>query len=175
MSLGRLFREEMVKIELETRPEEIRLPEGVEPTPEALERVRWRFKEKVVEELARLFAASGEVRNEHKFFVDMLNREKKASTAIGDGLAVPHVRSLQPRKLVVCFARSTAGVEYDSPDGRPVQLFFGVAAPSYDDAVYLRLYKWLAGAFLREDWLRGALMAAETPGDAVRILKSLPG
>ena len=173
MSLGRLFREELVRLELESGPEP--LAEGVEPTPAALEKARWRFKERVCAELVALFAVSGEVRNEHKFLVDLINREKKASTAIGDGLAVPHVRSLQPRKLVVCFARSTAGVEYDSPDGRPVQLFFGVAAPSYDDAVYLRLYKWLAGAFLREDWLRGALMAAETPGDAVRILKSLPG
>jgi len=173
MSFGRFFREELVKLELQSRLEQ--LAEGVEPTAEALERLRWHSKERVMEELAALFSASGEVRNPHKFLLDLVNREKKASTAIGDGLAVPHVRSLQPRKLVVCFARSTAGVEYDSPDGRPVQLFFGVAAPSYDDAVYLRLYKWLAGAFLREDWLRGALMAAETPGDVVRILKSLPG
>jgi PTS system fructose-specific IIC component len=173
VSFGRFFREELIKLELESRPET--LAEGLEPTPEALERLRWRSKERVMEELAALFAAGGEIRNQHKFLLDLVNREKKASTAIGDGLAVPHVRSLQPRKLVVCFARSTPGVEYDAPDGQPAHLFFGVAAPSYDDAVYLRLYKWLVGAFLREDWLRGALMAAESPGDAVRVLKSLPG
>ena len=175
MSLGRLFREEMVKLEIESRPEALQVPEGVEPTPEALERARWHFKEKVAAELAGLFAASGEVRNGHKFLLDMLNREKKSSTAIGDGLAVPHVRSMQPRKLIVCFARSTPGVEFFARDGHPVHLFFGVAAPSYDDAAYLRIYKWLAGAFIREDWLRGALMGAENPGEVVRILKSLPG
>ena len=173
MSLGRLFKEELVKLELESRPQP--LPEGVEPTPEALARARWHFKERVVAELAAVFARSNEVRNEHKFYLDLLNREKKASTAIGEGLAVPHVRSLQPRSMVVVFARSTPGVEYASPDGRPVHLFFGVAAPSYDDAAYLRVYKWLATAFTREEWLRPALMAAASPGEVVRVLKSLPG
>lgn len=173
MSLGRLFREELVKLELESGPEP--LAEGVEPTPAALEKARSRFKERVVEELAGIFGRSGEIRNEHKFMVDLLNREKKASTAIGEGLAVPHVRSLQPRSMVVIFARSTPGVEYASPDGEPVHLFFGITAPSYDDADYLKIYKWLATSFTREDWLRPALMSAEDPGEVVRILKSLPG
>ena len=173
MSLGRLFQEEFVKLELVSHPEP--LPEGVEPTPEALQRARWHFKERVVAELCALFAASGEVRNEHKFYLDLLNREKKASTAIGEGLAVPHVRSLQPRRLVVVFARSTPGVEYASPDGAPVRLFFGIAAPSYADADYLKIYKWLATSFTREEWLRGALLAAREPGEVVRVLKSLPG
>jgi mannitol/fructose-specific phosphotransferase system IIA component (Ntr-type) len=115
VSLGRLFREELVKLELESRAEP--LAEGVEPTPAALERARWHFKERVCAELVALFSVSGEVRNEHKFYLDLLNREKKASTAIGEGLAVPHVRSLQPRTMVVVFARSTPGVEYASPDG----------------------------------------------------------
>jgi PTS system fructose-specific IIC component len=173
VQLGRLFREELVKLELESGPEP--LPEGVEPAPAALERARWHFKERVCAELVTLFAASGEIRNEHKFYLDLLNREKKASTAIGEGLAVPHVRSLQPRTTVVVFARSTPGVEYASPDRAPVHLFFGITAPSYADADYLKIYKWLATSFTREDWFRPALMSAESAGEIVRILKSLPG
>lgn len=173
MHLGRYLREELVKLEIEAAPQP--LPESVEPTPQALERHRWHFKERVVGELSSLFSASGEVRNEHKFYRDLLNREKQASTAIGDGLAVPHVRSMQPRKLVVCFARSTPGVEYQAPDKKPVHLFFGVAAPSYDDSVYLRVYKWLAHAFSREDWLHQAFMSAANPGEIIRIIKSLRG
>ncbi len=173
MDVGRYLREELVKLEIESRPEP--LPESVEPTPQALERHRWRFKEKVIAEISRLFAASGEIRNEHKFYLDMVNREKQATTAIGEGLAVPHVRSMQPRKLVLCFARSRDGVDYFSPDGGPVHIFFGVAAPSYDDSVYLRLYKWLAHAFTREDWLHDALMSAAEPGEVIRVIKSLRG
>jgi len=173
MDLGRYLREELVKLELESRPRP--LPESVEPSPQALERHRWHLKERVCQELAALFSASGEIRNEHKFYLDLVNREKKASTALGQGLAVPHVRSMQPRKLVLCFARSRQGVDYFSPDKQPVHLFFGVAAPSYDDKVYLRIYKWLAHAFNREEWLRDALMTAEQPGEIIRTIKSLRG
>jgi PTS system fructose-specific IIC component len=173
VDVGRYLREELVKLELQSRPRP--LDDSVEPTPRALERHRWHFKEAVCEELAALFARSGQIRNEHKFRLDLINRERKASTALGDGLAVPHVRSMQPRKLVLCFARSSAGVDFFSPDGAPVHLFFGVAAPSYDDKVYLRVYKWLAHAFSREDWLRDALMTAEEPGEIVRTIKSLRG
>jgi mannitol/fructose-specific phosphotransferase system IIA component (Ntr-type) len=173
VDVGRYLREELVKLELHSRPEP--LSGSVEVTPRILERHRWHFKEKVIGELAALFSQSGEIRNEHKFYVDMVNRERKASTAIGEGLAVPHVRSMQPRRLVLCFARSSRGIDYFSPDGEPVHIFFGVAAPSYDDGVYLRLYKWLAHAFTREDWLRDALMSAEQPGEVIRIIKSLRG
>jgi mannitol/fructose-specific phosphotransferase system IIA component (Ntr-type) len=173
VDIGRCLREELIRLDLAYRPEP--LPDSVEPTPHNIERHRWHGKEKVCAELAGLFAASGEIRNEHKFYLDLVNRERRASTAIGQGLAVPHVRSMQPRKLVLCFARSKEGVDYFSPDGAPVHLFFGVAAPSYDDAVYLRLYKWLAGAFTREEWLHGALMEAAEPGEIIRIIKSLRG
>jgi len=173
VDVGRYLREELVKLEIEAGP--VPLPDSVEPTPAVLERHRWHFKERICAELAALFAQSGEIRNEHKFYLDLVNREKQASTAIGEGLAVPHVRSMQPRKLVICFARSSNGIDYFSPDGEPVHLFFGVAAPSYDDKVYLRLYKWLAHAFSREDWLRDALMSAEEPGEVMRIIKSLRG
>jgi mannitol/fructose-specific phosphotransferase system IIA component (Ntr-type) len=173
VDVGRYLREELIKLEIESRPEP--LPESVEPTPQAKERHRWHFKEKVCAELAALFGQSGDIRNEHKFYLDLVNREKQASTAIGEGLAVPHVRSMQPRKLVLCFARSRGGVDYFSPDGEPVHIFFGVAAPSYDDKVYLRIYKWLAHAFSREDWLHDALMTAIEPGEIIRIIKSLRG
>ncbi len=173
MDVGRYLREELIKLELESRPQP--LPESVEPTPQALERHRWHFKEKICEELGALFSQSGDIRNEHKFYLDLVNREKKASTAIGEGLAVPHVRSMQPRKLVLCFARSSQGLDYYSPDNEPVHLFFGVAAPSYDDKVYLQIYKWLAHAFSREEWLRDALMTAEHPGEIIRTIKSLRG
>jgi PTS system fructose-specific IIC component len=173
VDVGRFLREELVKLELESSPQP--LPESVEASPKILERHRWHFKERICAELAALFSLSGEIRNEHKFYRDMVNREKQASTAVGEGLAVPHVRSMQPRKLVLCFARSSGGVDFFSPDGEPVHLFFGVTAPSYDDKIYLRIYKWLAHAFSREDWLRDALMTAEEPGEVIRIIKSLRG
>lgn len=137
------------------------------------EKERTRLKEAVVEELVDLFMLTGQIRNRSKFSADLLNRERKASTAVGDGIAVPHVRSLQPKGLAVVFARSREGVEYAAPDGKPVHIFFGITGPSYDDKVFLQFYKWVAQSFLQEEWLPAALLGAETEHEIIAILSGL--
>jgi len=132
-----------------------------------------RLKESVVDEITDLFMKTEVVRNRHKFFLDLLNRERKATTAVGQGVAVPHVRSMQPRSLAIVFARSREGVEYDAPDGEPVHIFFGIAAPPYDDKVFLQFYKWVAQSFLQEEWLSAALLEAEDEHEIIRILSGL--
>lgn len=137
------------------------------------ERERDRLKNEVINELATLFEKTGQIRNRTKFLNDLINREKRASTAVGEGIAVPHVRSMQPRKLALIFARSRDGVWYDSPDGEPVHIFFGITAPPYDDKVFLQFYKWIAQSFLQEDWLAPALLEAEDEHEIIGILSSL--
>jgi mannitol/fructose-specific phosphotransferase system IIA component (Ntr-type) len=132
-----------------------------------------RLKHGVVEELVQLFVKTGQVRNEHKFYLDLWNREKKASTAVGNGIAVPHVRSMQPRELAVVFARSREGVEYAAPDDKPVHIFFGITAPPYDDKVFLQFYKWIAQSFLEEEWLPQALLDAPDEHEILKILGGL--
>ncbi len=137
------------------------------------ERERDRLKWEVVEELADLFDKTGVVRNRSKFLADFVHREKQGSTALGGGIAVPHVRSMQPRDFAIIFARSREGVWYDAPDGEPVHVFFGITAPSYDDKTYLNFYKWVAQSFVQEDWLLDALLAAEDEHEIIRILSGL--
>ena len=137
---------------------------------------RERLKEEVLEELTDLFMNTGQIRNRNKFRHDLISRERKATTAIGGGLAVPHVRSMQPRQFCMIFARSRDGVEFDSPDGEPVHLIFGMAAPSYDEKVtndYLQVYKTIARAFKETDWLPAALLHAQDEHEIIRILSGL--
>jgi len=139
-------------------------------------RERQRLKEEVIEELTDVFMNTGQIRNRNKFHHDLLSRERKASTAIGGGLALPHVRSMQPRNFCMIFVRSRDGVEYGSPDGEPVHVLFGMAAPSYDDRMsneYLQVYKWIARAFKEEAWLQSALLAAEDEHEIIGILAGL--
>ena len=137
---------------------------------------RTRLKEAVIEELADLFMNTGQIRNRSKFHHDLLSRERKASTAIGGGLALPHVRSMQPKQFCMVFARSRDGVEFESPDGEPVHIFFGMAAPSYDERMsneYLQVYKWIARSFKEEEWLSEALLEAEDEHEIIGILSGL--
>lgn len=132
-----------------------------------------RLKFEVVDELVELFATTGVVRNLSKFRTDMINREKCSSTAVGMGVAVPHVRSMQPRSLGLVFARSREGVWYDAPGGELVHVFFGLCSPVYDDKQALSFYQWIAQSFLQEAWLMPALLAAEDEDEIIGLLSSL--
>jgi mannitol/fructose-specific phosphotransferase system IIA component (Ntr-type) len=68
-------------------------------------------------------------------------------TGLGKGIAVPHARSTLVKQRAVVIARSTKGVEFDSPDGKPAHLLFLLVAPPLEkDPVYLNLMAEIVGA-----------------------------
>jgi PTS system fructose-specific IIC component len=167
VNFRRFLRPEAIRLELRTR----RYPEAELPrdfdlnSPGNLRRIR----EGVLEELTELFANTGEVANPSRLFRDLYNREKKAVTAIGQGIAVPHVRTLQMKSFIMAFGRSREGIPFAAPDDEPVHLFFAMAAPPYDDRTYLKVYRSLASALLTPGTIESFLEAE----DVDEILLSL--
>ena len=161
--LTRYIKPPQVKLELDTvTPAEV--PEGW-----SQDRFAWSVKERVLEELADLLDASGRVSNKSKLLTDLTNREKKDSTAVGDGIAIPHVRTMQAKEFTMCFARSTPGVEFGARDGGPVHFFIAVVAPPWDDKLYLEVYRSIGGLFLQEG-MRERLREAASVHDVIRII-----
>ena len=64
-------------------------------------------------------------------------REKLGTTAMGDGVAIPHARMESLGQLPASFGRSRAGVEFDSIDGEPAHLFFLLIAPGQAGSAHL--------------------------------------
>lgn len=168
MNLRRFLRPEAVRLELRTTLS----PEGDLPEdfdlygPRNLERIR----EELVQEFVELFDATGEVANPSRLFKDLLNREKKASTAVGHGIAVPHVRTLQMKGFVMIFGRSRQGLPFGAPDNEPAHLFFGMAAPPYDDRTYLKVYSALSKLLLQPEHF-DEFLKAEHPSEILRALE----
>lgn len=160
MNVLRFLRPACVRLGLETRP--IPPPEEGEEEETEAQRNRRRNAEKeaVMAELAGLMEASGELVNPTRFHKDLIFREKRATTAILPGVALPHVRSLQIRSFVMGLARADGdGLWYDSLDGQPTRLFFLLAAPPYDDRAYLAVYREIAQLLADEETV-DALLAA---------------
>jgi PTS system fructose-specific IIC component len=164
--LTRYLRPSQVKLALATTtPDEV--PEGW-----SRERFVWSVKERVLGELLELFVASGRVGNESKLRTDLENRERKSTTGIGGGIAIPHVRTMQAKEFTICFARSVPGVEFGAVDDAPVHIFFGVIAPPYDDKLYLEVYRTI-GELLTVETTRGALMEAATAHEVIKVIADL--
>ena len=79
---------------------------------------------------------------------------------------------MQAKEFIIAFARSTAGYEYDAIDGKPVHFFFIMAAPPYDDNLYLKVFKSIS-QLVSFDSFGEQLMHAEEPYDVIKIIRSL--
>jgi nitrogen PTS system EIIA component len=127
----------------------------------ALERVvpalRISTKKQLLQELARR-AAQTLGRHERDIADAILQRERLGSTALGNGIAVPHARLAGLDRVVGLFARLERPVEFDAPDGQPVDLVFLLLAPEGAGADHLtalaRVSRLLRDGVMREK-LRG--------------------
>lgn len=91
----------------------------------------------VIEELASLFD-EGDVCTSTKMLIKALKeREQMMSTGIGFGIAIPHAKISQVKKLSFAVGVSKAGIEFDSMDGKPVHLVILVAAGEDQHKQYL--------------------------------------
>ena len=166
MDISRFLKPELIKLEMEAE---------IESDPDSQvhpDKLLWRRKQAILCELVELLERSGRVGNPRKLLVDFLNREKKASTGIGHGIAVPHIRSMQAKELIMGLARSGKGYDFDSMDNGSVHLFFVMAAPPYDDALYLKVFKALA-QMLRFDDFREELLEASSEYEIIRAIKKM--
>lgn len=91
--------------------------------------LRGTTKEAVLRELAEhLAGAHPEIDANH--LVEVLwERERLGSTAIGDGIAIPHGKLPGLRSVIAAFGRHRAGVDFQSLDGNPTKILFLLVAP----------------------------------------------
>lgn len=165
MNISRFLTEELIDLDFKMEQEQ---------PPEDRNSDRWRVrnKERILAGLVNILEQSGKTGNSHKLLTDFINRERKASTAIGSGVAVPHIRSMQAKEFIMGFARSVEGFNFDSLDGEPTHIFFVMAAPPYDDNLYLRVFKSLSEN-LQYETFRQELMNAKAPYDIIRAFKNV--
>jgi len=154
---------ELIRLEMITE-----IPEQ----PETGNRDKWiiDIKEMIIDELLDILDPAGKIGNRNKLFLDFMNREKKASTGIGKGFAIPHIRSMQARDFMIGFGRKPAGYEFGAMDGRPVRFFFVMAAPPYDDSLYLKVFKSIS-ELVSFDKFGERLLEVEEPFDVIKTIR----
>lgn len=117
-------------------------------------------KEDVIKELVDALTGAGEIEKRHrnKLIEALMNRESLGSTAIGQGIAIPHAKSECVSKLIAAFGLSRKGVDFDSLDGEPAHIFFLLVAPQDSAGPHLkalaRISRILKDKYFR-DTLRG--------------------
>ncbi|MEZ6188902.1 MAG: PTS sugar transporter subunit IIA [Planctomycetota bacterium] len=176
MRLNRFLKEENIDLhfaplDLDAEADPWAEEDDDEDDEELQGRALWETKLRILEPLTHLLDASGRISNRSKLFTDLRNREAKATTGIGRGFAMPHVRTPQAKGFVMGVAIAPdPGLPFDAIDEEPVRLFVPMVAPNHDDKYYLKVERALAQAFADGDELKDALLDAVSAGEVIRIL-----
>ncbi len=124
--------------------------------------------EDVLEELARLLGGNDAAQRE-EVLDSLQSRERVSTTGIGQGVAFPHARVGYLKSTRLAFVRTAAPIEFKAMDGKPVDLFVGVAAPIQSRREHLAILSKLAYLF-RSDAVRKRFREAASPDEIVAMM-----
>ncbi len=139
-------------------------PEMIEPS------LKGQTKAEVLAELAAMpnQAASGNSRRRNGRGAG--GARAAGSTAIGDGIAIPHGKLPKVTKILGTFGRHVQGVDFESLDGNPTHLFFMLVAPEDSTSLHLKALARVS-RLLRDGNFREKLLNAPDANELFRLIR----
>jgi nitrogen PTS system EIIA component len=144
-------------------------------TPEnVLCNVQARSKKHCLEILSELLAQGHPELDDGEIFSRLAERERLGCTSLDNGVALPHSRIQGIESAVVALMKLAVPLEFDSPDGKPVDLVLGLLVPNDADEDHHGIVDEIARV-LRDDALRSRLRAAGSNQELYDAIKVEPG
>ncbi|RSJ73337.1 PTS fructose transporter subunit IIABC [Streptococcus cristatus] len=125
-------------------------------------------KTAVIEEMIKSLVDHGYVTDFETFKEGILAREALTSTGLGEGIAMPHSKNSAVKEATVLFAKSNKGVDYESLDGQPTDLFFMIAAPEGANDTHLAALAELS-QYLMKDGFADKLRKVSSPDEVISL------
>lgn len=123
-------------------------------------------KEAAIDEMINSLVDNGVVADFDVFKAGIMAREAQTSTGLGDGIAMPHSKNAAVKEATVLFAKSNNGVDYESLDGQPTDLFFMIAAPEGANDTHLAALAELS-KYLMQDGFADRLRKVTSPDEVI--------
>lgn len=128
-------------------------------------------KDAVLQELAKGLVAAYRGLDQKKVLDVLRERERISSTAIGEGVAIPHGKLAEVERVLGVFARSVEGVDFASLDGGPTHLFFVLVAPENAAADHLKALARIS-RLLKDEAFRRRLLAGKNSQEIYQLIAS---
>ena len=125
-------------------------------------------KSEAIEKLIDLHDAAGNLTDKNKYREDILAREQQGSTAVGDGVAIPHAKSEAVKKPGLAAVTVPGGVDYSALDGKLSNIIFMIAAPN-DGNFHLEVLSRLM-VHLMDEKFRENLLAAKNSDEFINAI-----
>jgi len=127
-------------------------------------------KEDIFHELVDVLARAGRISDPETIYNALISREQLLSTALENGIAIPHAKTDAVKNLTMALGISHQGIEADSQDGKPSYVFFLILAPPDQSGPHIEALSEIASA-TKSSSFRRLLMSARTPEEVVELFR----
>ncbi len=128
-------------------------------------------KADVIDEMLGILVATGKVKDEEAARTALLERERKMSTGMQHGIAIPHGKTEAVDALIACVAVSRVGIDFGSLDGQPARIFIMTLSPKNRTGPHIQFLAEVS-ELLRSKERRETMLQASTSQELLRILIS---
>lgn len=126
-------------------------------------------KREIIEEMIDLMVAAGQIEDRQETVDAVIEREKKMSTGMQSGVALPHGKTASVKRLVVAFGLKKEGIDFSSLDGEASRIFVMTVSSIYRTGPHIQYLSEMS-RMLSCPAVRDLVLAAETRDDIVRAL-----
>jgi PTS system fructose-specific IIC component len=127
-------------------------------------------KKEGLNELIDLLNGAEEIKDLDGFRKAILQREKVMTTALGEGIAVPHAKVGAVAAPFVALGRSKRGIDFSAPDDRPVRLVVLIGAPAKETSSYLQILSKVI-SLLIDDSVKNDILQAKGTNGVLKVIK----
>lgn len=110
-------------------------------------------KNDVLNQMVDLMVNGGKISDRQKYVQAVFAREEEGTTGVGNGIAIPHGRCSGVKEAGLAAMVLSNGVEFNSLDGKPVDLLFLIAAPEGGGNIHLDILSKLATMLMDEEFV----------------------
>ena len=140
-------------------------------TKERIVDLRGDTKQAGLKELIDTIATAPEITSKDDFTAAIIERENTMSTGIGEGVAVPHVKTNSVKDFVIAVGRNKKGVDFDAIDGRPVYLVIMIGANPRKHNAYLKILA-KACSLVKDPEFRDKIINAPSRDAVIELFQS---
>ncbi len=127
-------------------------------------------REDALRKIVHAVAEKGFIKDEKDVFSKLMERENIQSTAVGNGIAIPHCFTDDVSDLIITVARSKAGLEFDSFDGKPTHVVFLLMGNRQEHSLHLKALARIARLIKSTAFIE-KIIASNTVDDMVKAFE----
>ncbi|MGB9893741.1 MAG: PTS sugar transporter subunit IIA [Candidatus Saccharicenans sp.] len=133
--------------------------------------IQAKSREDVLTEMVKHLKKNKLINHEKEIIEKLLQRESLGSTALGEGIAIPHCKAKGIKNPILLVGIVPAGVNFEAPDGQPVQIFFLLITSPEDPSLNLQILALIAQLVKKSPNLKARLLAAESSQEVLETIR----